>query len=149
MISLQRYLNLNQILAVRTAPGHSYRNPAEKVNCVLNLGLYGIGCMRQRSSDIEFEENLHRCSGLGDMRDLLNKDFQRNSILLKSSCKPCLDIISETFSCLILKEQSFSIYEPCSLDDIDEFFKCIELDKELNPMDTKVEFPRRPKHLQY
>ena len=94
MISLQKYLNLDQILAVRTAPGHSYRNPAEKVNCVLNLGLYRIGCMRQRSSGIEFEENLHRCNGLGDMQDLLNKDFQRNSELLKSLCKPCLDIIS-------------------------------------------------------
>ena len=84
MISLQKYLNLDQILAVRTAPGHSYCNPAEKVNCILNLGLYGIGCMRQKSSDIEFEENLHRCNGLGDVRDLLNKDFQRNSVLLKS-----------------------------------------------------------------
>ena len=84
MISLQKYLNLDQILAVRTAPGHSCRNPAEKVNCTLNLGLYGIGCMRQRSSDIEFEENLHCCNGLGDVRDLLNKDFQRNSVLLKS-----------------------------------------------------------------
>ena len=149
MISLQKYLNLDQILAVRTAPGHLYRNPAEKVNCVLNLGLYGIGCMRQGSSDIEFEENLHRCNGLGDVRDLLNKDFQRNSVLLKSSCKPCLDIISETFSRLRLKDQSFSVYEPCSLDDIDIFFKCLELDEELNPMDTKIEFPKRPKLLQY
>ena len=114
MISLQKYLNLNQILAVRTAPGHSYHNPAEKVNFVLKLGQYGIGCMHQRSSDIEFEENSHRCNGLGDARDLLNKDFQQNSILLKSSCKPCLDIISETFSRLRLKDQSFSIYKPCS-----------------------------------
>ena len=66
LICLQKFLNLDQVLAVRTAPGHSYRNPAEKINCVVNLGLYGIGCMRKNSVDPEFEQTLHNCSGLGD-----------------------------------------------------------------------------------
>ena len=43
LICLQKFLNLDQALAVPTAPGHSYCNPAEKINCVLNLGLYSIG----------------------------------------------------------------------------------------------------------
>ena len=30
MITLQKYLNLDQTLAVRISPGHSFRNPAEK-----------------------------------------------------------------------------------------------------------------------
>ena len=66
LICLQKFLNLDQVLAVRTAPGHSYRNPAEKINCVVNLGLYGIGCMCKNSVDPEFEQTLHNCSGLGD-----------------------------------------------------------------------------------
>ena len=66
LICLQKFLNLDQVLAVCTAPGHSYRNPAEKINCVVNLGLYGIGCMRKNSVDPEFEQTLHNCSGLGD-----------------------------------------------------------------------------------
>ena len=32
-ICLQKYLDLDQVLAVRIAPGHSYRNPAEKIDC--------------------------------------------------------------------------------------------------------------------
>ena len=37
IIALQKFLKLNHILVGRTAPGHSYRNPAEKINCILNL----------------------------------------------------------------------------------------------------------------
>ena len=39
MIALQQSLNLDLLLAVRTAPVSSYRNPSERVNCILNLGL--------------------------------------------------------------------------------------------------------------
>ena len=39
MISLFRYLNLDYLCAARTAPYHSFRNPAERVMSVLNLGV--------------------------------------------------------------------------------------------------------------
>ena len=39
IIALQKLLNLDRILAARITPGHSYHNPAEKLNCILNLGL--------------------------------------------------------------------------------------------------------------
>ena len=42
IIALQKFLNLDHILVARTAPGHSYRNSVEKINCILNLGLYSI-----------------------------------------------------------------------------------------------------------
>ena len=46
-------------LGVRTAPGHYYRNPPERVNCISNIGLYGIGVMRTRMfENPEFEQNL-------------------------------------------------------------------------------------------
>ena len=44
--ALQKSLNADMLVAIRTAPGHSFRNPVEKVNCVLNIGLYGIAIMR-------------------------------------------------------------------------------------------------------
>ena len=50
IIALQKFLNLDHILVARTAPGHSYRNPTEKINCILNLGLYGIGIVRKPSN---------------------------------------------------------------------------------------------------
>ena len=48
MICLQKYLDLDQVLAVHTAPRHSYQNPAEKINCLLSIGLYEIRCMGQQ-----------------------------------------------------------------------------------------------------
>ena len=42
IIALQKFLNLDHILVARTAPGHSYCNSVEKINCILNLGLYSI-----------------------------------------------------------------------------------------------------------
>lgn len=58
LICLQKYLDLDQVLAVPTPPDYSYHNPAEKINCLLNIGLYGTGCMRQYSP---------QCSGLSDI----------------------------------------------------------------------------------
>ena len=56
VIALQKSLNADMIVALRTAPGHSYRNPPKRVNCILNIDLYGIGVMRKRLLDKpEFE----------------------------------------------------------------------------------------------
>ena len=74
MIALSKFLNLDMLLLARTAPGHSWANPVEKINCILNLGLYGIGAMRTESSDVEFEASLKRCNGLEDIRKLLSSD---------------------------------------------------------------------------
>ena len=80
MILLQNFLNLDQILAVRTAPEHSFHNPAEKINCVLNLGLYGVGCMQQKCADIEFKEKLHQCSGKSNATALIERNTAHNSL---------------------------------------------------------------------
>ena len=69
LIAFQKYLNLDLLIAACTAPGHPYTNPPEKVNCILNLGLYSIGCMRSVAEDPEFERKLGQCS----VRALLEK----------------------------------------------------------------------------
>ena len=43
LISLFIKLDLDYLLAARTAPYHSFRNPAERVISVLNLGLQSVG----------------------------------------------------------------------------------------------------------
>ena len=54
LIALQKSLNADMLVAVRTALGHSLRNPVEKVNCILNIVLYGIGVMRQNITEDPF-----------------------------------------------------------------------------------------------
>ena len=76
IIALQKFLDLNQIIVARTAPGHSFKNPAEKIHCILNLGLYGIGCMRQRSSNAKFEFEIAKCDTMSEQRNLVEKKFR-------------------------------------------------------------------------
>ena len=74
-IVLQRFLDLDMLVAARAAPGHSFKNPPEKVNCVLNLVLYGIGCMQKEIHEVpEFEKKLGNCSGVNDVRTLVSEN---------------------------------------------------------------------------
>ena len=53
------------IITLRTALGHSFKNPAERVNCLLNLGMYGMGVMCKNMYQVpEFEKKLRQCSNL-------------------------------------------------------------------------------------
>ena len=149
LICLQKFLNLDQVLAVHTAPGHSYRNPAEKINCILNLGLYGIGSIRKHSTDPEFEQTLHNCLGLGDIRKLIEKNSECNTNLLKEICQPCIDLIPDNFSRLKLKDEPFEVYTPSAHEEINDLFATTELDENLKANDTKADLTQCPKLAQY
>ena len=93
LIALQKSLNADMLVAVRTAPGHSFRNPAEKVNCVLNISLYGIDVMRQNiTEDPFFEKKLNVTANTDEVRKLL---LQKTTYpdLLKKSLDPCISLI--------------------------------------------------------
>ena len=99
MIALQHVLDLHILIAVRTAPGHSYTNPPEKINCVLNLGLSAIGCMRTSiHSNPGFEKQLFNCSGVDDDDDDVGNLLKRNPTvhtnLLKQLCSNYLSLIN-------------------------------------------------------
>ena len=99
---LQKSLNADMLVAVQTAPGHSFRNSVEKVNCVLNIGLYGIGVMRQ-TTDHFFKKKLNTTANTDEIRKLL---LQKTTYphLLKKSLDLCISLIIESFSRLHLKE---------------------------------------------
>lgn len=50
MVYLMLYHDLDALVLARNAPGHSWRNPAERVMSVLNLGLQAFGVMRQETT---------------------------------------------------------------------------------------------------
>lgn len=65
LISLFLSLDLDMLVAVRTAPHHSWKNPCERINCILNIGLQAIGLMRSSMSN-EHEKNLSTCNSKFD-----------------------------------------------------------------------------------
>ena len=67
LISLFIELDLDYLSAARTAPYHSFRNPAERVMSVLNLGLQSIGIARRQMNE-EMEAAISICNSVSKIR---------------------------------------------------------------------------------
>ena len=63
-IALFKDLDLDMLIALRTAPCNSYANPVERIMSTVNIGLQGIGVMRTAGSQA-FEEALSESLSLG------------------------------------------------------------------------------------
>ena len=71
LIALFRKLNLDYLCVSRTAPHHSYRNPAKRVVSVINLGLQSIG-LSGRQLQVE-EQEVRKCGSVSEVRELASK----------------------------------------------------------------------------
>ena len=67
LIALFLNLNLYFLVACRTAPNHSWKNPVERIMSLLNIGLQCVGVMRVKMSD-EFESAMQNCNNLQQLR---------------------------------------------------------------------------------
>ena len=106
------HLMRHMILHLGAAPGHSYRNPSERerVNCILNLGLYGMGVMRQKlHAEPDFEHKLSQFSNLSYARKLIAENEEKNAELVKQSCAETISLMSSIFKCLSLKGNKIEV----------------------------------------
>jgi hypothetical protein len=51
-ICIFKELNLDMLILARCAPGHSWRNPAERIMSLLNIGLQNCALERERSTEL-------------------------------------------------------------------------------------------------
>ena len=72
LISLFLKIDLNFLCACRTAPYHSWRNPAERVMSIIDLGLQCIGLMRKMLDEVE--ASLARCINLSQLLGVAEKN---------------------------------------------------------------------------
>ena len=72
LIALFRSMNLDYLLAMRTCPGHSFRNPVERCMSILNLGLQAVGMMRTPCEEA-VEKGLGGVNNTADVRKLEGK----------------------------------------------------------------------------
>ena len=145
LITLQKSLNVDMLLAICPAPGHSYRNPVDKVNCILNIGLYGIGVMRQPITDDPFfEKKLLATGNTEDVRNLL-KEKSSYTNHLKKSLEPCMSLIKESFSYLRLKENNILTRENVTNTEIESLLKNSNLDAHLTGKETMADLKNCPK----
>ena len=128
-------LNKDMLIAVRTPPHNSWKNPPERVMSILNQGLQCIGLMRQKCSD-DVEKDLKRANSLKCIRDLAKENPEvKNAI--RDSVQPAKDLMRDIFRRLNLKGKFFKTFEPACQTDIDDLFsEMMKVDPTLFQDDT-------------
>jgi hypothetical protein len=115
--------NFDFLASVRTAPYHSWVNPAERVMSILNLALQGVSLQRDSIDNI-FEEILKGKNTLEEIRNAAQEN-QKLGFELRNSTKTVQNLLSERAKRLSLKEKKFQTYNPTSLLSIDAMFEVI------------------------
>ena len=117
LISLFRYLDLDYLCACRTAPYHSFRNPAERIMSVLNLGLPSVGLARELVPREEVEQEVSCCNNMSQVRELASKKPLIKEALIDSMA-PVKITLTDITQRLELKGEKFVVCSAAFQDDI-------------------------------
>ena len=136
LIAVFRKLDLDYLCACRTAPHHSFHNPAERVMSVLNLGMQSVGLVRRQLNE-EVETEIQRCTTMSQIRELaLKKPSIKESLL--DSVSPVKVTLADIAQRLELKRKKFSVGTAASEAEISDLWSQLkEIDPEfdLSPTD--------------
>lgn len=113
MMSVFLRLDLDMLVATRTVPHLSYRNPVERVMSLLNIALQNCAFCRERNDDLE--ELLKGCNTMKDIRKRAAEFHPTESgasipEMFKASMKRCQQIIENRMRQLSWTDEPVSIY---------------------------------------
>ncbi|POG77649.1 hypothetical protein GLOIN_2v1767477 [Rhizophagus irregularis DAOM 181602=DAOM 197198] len=127
--------NFDLLIAVRTAPNHSWTNPAERIMSILNLGLQGVALKRDQMSP-ESEVLFDTANTLDDIRTKAQESNKLESEL-KESIASVQNILNNQTERLSLKEKKFKCNDSANVEAITELFESIHtLDPTLTVEET-------------
>lgn len=113
MISVFLRLDLDMLVAARTVPHLSYRNPVERVMSVLNIALQNCAFCRKKNDTLD--ELLKGCNTMKDIRKKA-VEYQPppggKSVpeMFKASMKKCRSIIEDRMAQLFWTNEPVSVY---------------------------------------
>lgn len=122
LIALFHNLNLDLLIAGRTAPCHSWKNPVECIMSIVNLGLQCVGIMRKEGSN-DFERSVKNANNLEAVRKATSKSKEE----VRESLKPPLQFLRDITSRLKLKGESFILVESADDQEIEDFWEVLLL----------------------
>ena len=115
----------DMLIAVRTPPHNSWKNPSERIMSILNQGLQCVGLMRQKCLE-EIEKKMNNASS---MKDIVRKR-QRNT-----SIAPVKD--ERNFSSIEFKRHFFQNFDAVTEDEVvDLFSEMMKIDASVAKSDT-------------
>ena len=128
--------NYDMVLAVRTPPYGSWKDPAERIMSILNIGLQSVGLMRDESPHRDIEAGLKKCNSMKEIRSFAEKepDVEKEVI---DSVKGVKDLLGQVFSKLSLKGKHFKIFEAAKQNELDDLFaELSKIDPTVDKTDT-------------
>ena len=115
------------LVALRTAPGNSWSNPVERLMSIVNLGLQGVGVIRQKGSE-SLEAALKPENNMKAVRDVLSNSALEDD--WRASMEPTLKILNKQMTKLSLKEKPFTPETPATVEDIEGLWThCFTVDE--------------------
>lgn len=109
-------LDLDMLIACRTAPNQSYNNPAERVMSLLNLGLQNVALSRNDMLP-GFEMQIRSMNSLKLFRKRASEQMKE---ALKESLQEPLSTVKQIFSRLQRKNGQVYVHDACSTNDMIE-----------------------------
>ena len=143
LISLFFIHDFDEVLVSRTAAGLSFRNPCERCHCIANIGLNGIGSMREKMNP-DFEKLMKNKNTTDEIRTLCgaNQDFKA---ALEASLSTPIEIMKEVFSRLSLKGVPFKVCDPANEDDLEEYLDVLKIfGDDINSLTEKKDLNKFP-----
>ena len=124
-------LDLDLLVAARTAPCQSYANPAERTMSLFNLALQNVALRRERM-DEKSEAMMKSASSMKVVRMKADKTTTLKGNLLQAM-QPVVELLNDRFSRLTWKEEKVQVHEPCSEEDIQNLQEILRsIDSEIN-----------------
>lgn len=113
--------NFDFLASVRTAPYHSWMNPAERVMSILNLALQGVTLQHDKMDDIL--EDIFKSKNTLEEICLAAEGNKQLAIQLQKSIEEVQSLLKERTIRLSLNEKSFQHYKLAYRMQIDELFE--------------------------
>lgn len=143
LVALYLNLDLDFLIACRTAPNHSWKNPVERLMSIINLGFQSVGVMRSKLSD-EFKQKIQNCNSLKELRTVCG-DSQSD---VNKSLEPVIELLKNIIERLELKGEPFSTYDAADEDEIEAFWEILQqIDQSLAMSDTSKKAIKAKKDL--
>ena len=118
-------LDLDYLVAVRTPPQHSWKNPVERIMSILNLGLQSVGLMRTKMND-ESEKLISKGGTMSEICKIAEENPSLKRDLIASLQAP-IHLISDVFNRQSLKDEPFETFTTASETEIERFWETIQL----------------------
>jgi hypothetical protein len=131
LILLFKKLDIDMLIAARTAPGNSWANPAERITSVLNLAVQNVALTRSESTSY-IEQVLKSANSMKDIRSKAAKVPNLKEEWLKS-VQTIMTCLEERTSRLSLKDRPFQVGKAANDIEIQQFERGIltEIDPDI------------------